>query len=253
MKRIKISDVLDPSIAQPFTSESLSFLQDNTKEMLYQIMGALNNGTAGTYQILWGCVETDDGAGTHFSCTAGAIMDDEGEIYAVPAANAVEITVASQFDRITSNDPTADPVTFTDNVSRNVHNIRTAEYKDQPNVTDYINGYASFFRFNRTLEKVIDIGVWDMDATDTITISLATHSISVSKIRSIDVLIVSDDGNAISPLDLSTADGTANAGRYAIQAVGDISLRRVTGGWFDNTGYDDGAINRGYITIRYVI
>lgn len=251
MKKIITTDVVDPTIEQPFTANSLDFIQDNTKEVIDQIVGTLTQGSlVGQYTILWGCVETDDGAGTHFSCTAGAIKDDEGEIYTVAAVAGAPITTTSCFDRLTSNDPTADPLTFTDGISRNVHNIRTAVYKDSSLATDFITQYASFFRFTRTLEKIINIGSWDMTAAG---IRDVAHGLSASKIRSWDVIIL-EDGSPTTYYKIDSDNNFSGSPQGFTSLINtDVRISRLVGGFFDTTQFDDTSINRGYITIRYVI
>lgn len=248
MKSIKTTDIVDPNIIQPFTANSLDFVQDNIKLVIQQVLGAVKDGDPVSRMILWGCVETDIGAG-NFSCTAGAIIDDFGEIYTVPAVASTPTTALnSSFDRVTANDPTADPLTFTDGTPRNVHNVRTARYIDAASATDIISTYSSFTRVNQSLEKVVNIGDWDMDATPTLNVA---HGLTLAQIRNIEVAILDDSGQIYK---LETDFGLTGAadGYYWADAT-NVILNRLTGGAFDSLGFNATSFNRGYITIKYTV
>ena len=121
MNNIDTSFVVDPSIQQPFTVKSLDFLQDKDKVFADSIAKALapysfDNGDP---IILAGCERTTGSPNTYF---AGFIYWNN-EIFAFDGGN-VTITTTDSFKIVVTNDPTADPLTFTDGISRNVHNIR---------------------------------------------------------------------------------------------------------------------------------
>jgi len=96
-----------------------------------------------------------------------------------------------------------------------------------------------------TKVKVIDIGTWDMDADATKDVA---HGVTNTKIRAIDVMIVSD-GGAYAPL--MQFDGTNMAGGIDTIGALEVTLRRRNSGTFDSTNYN-GAGNRGFVTIHYV-
>lgn len=113
MKNIDISQVVDPLIQQPFTVLSLDFMQKANKEM-FAVMAKnliINNGYAPT--------------GVPYLIEKTSLFDQaiyfNGEIY----KTAVVSSSPTDYAHI---DPTpdaiADPLLFTDNVSRNVHNDR---------------------------------------------------------------------------------------------------------------------------------
>jgi hypothetical protein len=118
MNKIITTSISDPSIQQPFTGKSLDFLQNSTKDMINAMArgiieraGRDPSSTTTPYEI----VSSD-------SVTKISYIYFNGEVYAIdysvsiPGANIATVTV--------TDDPTADPVVFTDAISRNVHNVR---------------------------------------------------------------------------------------------------------------------------------
>jgi hypothetical protein len=94
------------------------------------------------------------------------------------------------------------------------------------------------------LTKVVDIGDWNMDATDTVNV---VHGLTASKIREVSVFIRNDDDSFGIPL-LCQANNT-NA---IIRGSANIVLSRTTGDIFDNVGYDLTSYNRGWVIIKYI-
>jgi hypothetical protein len=101
--------------------------------------------------------------------------------------------------------------------------------------------------------KVVEIGVWNMDTTASVSIS---HGIAPqSSIRGIFVMI-RDDADSFTPIPLTPGFITTAAeveGFFYCDGSGHVVLNRKTGGTFDSANYDSGAgFNRGWITITYV-
>lgn len=91
--------------------------------------------------------------------------------------------------------------------------------------------------------QFFDIGGWDMVTDSVLTVDTG---ILGENIRSCDVIIL-NDANTIG---LAIEDG----GSYRINIGStNITLNRTTSGTFDDTAYDDNTINRGYVTITYII
>ena len=102
----------------------------------------------------------------------------------------------------------------------------------------------------KTGTKIIEIGDWDMDASISATI---VHGISPhTKIRSIEAMIIEDNGTNIYQLNVivDQSDTTLQGGVYYINAD-QILLVRLTGGFFDSTDYNATSYNRGWVTITY--
>jgi hypothetical protein len=113
MKNIDITQIVDPLIQQPFTGLSLEFLQNGNKEMVNAF-----------------CHSIIKSKGLTFSSGSAYIIDSRyayelaiffyGELYLTNQSYS-----GSLYAHIdTTPDVTADPVVFTDAVSRNVHNNR---------------------------------------------------------------------------------------------------------------------------------
>jgi hypothetical protein len=122
MKRLDTA-AISATISMPVKSGTLDFLQDAYKEALNALAVSIcGNAVADVGYILFGCVNS--GTGSNYIISAGAIYLN-GEVYLVPAA-IFTVTSGEPVGTITVSQYTtnADPVTFSDTVARNVHNIR---------------------------------------------------------------------------------------------------------------------------------
>ena len=126
-------------------------------------------------------------------------------------------------------------------------------------VTGHVEGDASSFvgaiketgaAAGTIHKKIIEIGDWNMDSTETVTIA---HSLTGNKIRSMFAVIYPDIGSAIDgsiiPINQNVA-GTSSGNIYANETY--IVLYRITGGYFDSTDFNATSYNRGWVTIEYV-
>ena len=100
---------------------------------------------------------------------------------------------------------------------------------------------------NPLLTKVIPIGVWNMVATPSVTVP---HGLSLASIRKAYAIISNDSSTELLPLDFSESLVSPDGQLYCL-VTGTYLTRRATGA-FDNINYDDGAMNRGYVTIEYI-
>ena len=142
MRKINTSNV-NNTVGMPIKSGSIDHLQLAYQEALTalanSIIGRLPD-TSNCY-VLYGCVNT--GSGLNFIISAGAIYYNS-EIYLV---DAITFTAASGQTAVLNFGTTyystnADPVTFTDGVARNVHQIRKiiiAAATSGSGVSDYSN------------------------------------------------------------------------------------------------------------------
>jgi len=122
MKRLNTSNISD-TVAMPIKAGTLEFIQDSYKDLFAALITTINeNPVNGTVYILSGCRNTST-APIH-NITAGWLYYN-GEIYQVPAASFTLSGLQKAYARIETTQFTvnADPVTFTDGVGRNVHNI----------------------------------------------------------------------------------------------------------------------------------
>ena len=122
MKRIDTTQIVDPIVKQPFTGRSLKFLQDAKAEDIAAIIKAFVISNVGSYSlttpyVISGCLVTAAGA----NVSAGEIFYG-GQFFETTAiAGATNIPV--QFILTKTQDAIADPVEFTDNSFKNVHDI----------------------------------------------------------------------------------------------------------------------------------
>ena len=94
--------------------------------------------------------------------------------------------------------------------------------------------------------KSIDIGDWDMDATASVNVA---HGLTLTKIRSVSVLIRNDDDDAY--LDIIGTGNDIDAYMSSIDST-NVVLDRVGTGSFDGVNYDSTSYNRGWIVLQYV-
>jgi len=92
----------------------------------------------------------------------------------------------------------------------------------------------------------MEIGDWNMVATEEINMPITGISITHTAIRNISVRIINDDNNT--SFDLNTGGYYYIANLFGSTS---IWLKRTDGGTFDNVAYDSTGFNRGYATITY--
>jgi len=97
--------------------------------------------------------------------------------------------------------------------------------------------------------KIIEIGDWDMDATDSLPV--AHGIIDFKTIRSISIIIRNDTDNQYYPLNYVDDTGSLFGGSYSINTT-NILMHRVISGIFDTTSFNSTTYNRGFITIEYI-
>ena len=242
MNRIITTDVLDPSIQQPFTARSLDFLQDTRDEAFrglctnivgndynsgigYKISGVNATGSVYSEGFIWYNNEL-------FYCAGGNITG-----YANPARLIVTVT----------NDGTADPLEFTDGVSRNVHNVNRLVISDVAS-----GGILLSSLIGTTKTKHINIGPWNMNITaggTAVAFVSIPHTLSLVKIRSVSVFIFNDAQNTLYPISYVDLGGLIK-GTVDVDST-NINPSIFSGGLFDSASFNDTSVNRGYITITY--
>ena len=125
-----LTNIINDSInrEQPFLGPSLQFKEDSDLETFKNIILALIGPSYSTSQvyILWGCVRTGaaDGASSGSAAvTAGAVFFN-GEVYTVAAFSTANINSQYLASALSVTNGTPDPVTFADQTSQYVHNVR---------------------------------------------------------------------------------------------------------------------------------
>ena len=86
-----------------------------------------------------------------------------------------------------------------------------------------------------------------MVATPSVTVP---HGLSLASIRKAYAIIWNDSSTELLPLDFSESLVSPDGQLYCL--VTGAYLTRRTAGAFDNINFDDGVMNRGFVTIEYV-
>lgn len=127
MKRIITTDILDPSIQQPITGNSMDFLQDGTKEITVALAKSLigNSYDVAIPYVIHGLLPY----GTNQYQEGYVLFNNEiyfsaGKVSVTAFVNVPVMTITL------TNDATADPVVFTDGLPYNVHKNRTLVLSD---------------------------------------------------------------------------------------------------------------------------
>ena len=127
-------------------------------------------------------------------------------------------------------------------------------YMTFANLLTWLQNNLTFPSSPLTVVK-LDSGDWNMDTTPSINVA---HGVADwTKIVSAKILIYADTDNGLYPLsqDLLAAHdpispGTASiSGSYAINAT-NIVCNRLTGGWYDQGGWDNTSYNRAKIILE---
>jgi len=121
MKKISVNQIISVTRKQPFTGNSLKFLQDALDEDKAGIIKAFITQSIGSYSlttpyVISGCVVSDAGK----DVTAGEIFYG-GKYYETTAVNGT--TNVAQFILTKTQDAVADPLKFTNGDILNVHDI----------------------------------------------------------------------------------------------------------------------------------
>lgn len=117
-------------------------------------------------------------------------------------------------------------------------------------IPSYDNATGQFEWVNNSApvvtNKELSIGDWNMDTTADVSIA---HGLSLSQIRSVEVVIFNDAATEADGLDKINYGDEG----YIRWDGTNIILRRAAGGHFDSVDYDSTTYNRGYITVWYKV
>lgn len=135
MKKISVNQIISVTRKQPFTGNSLKFLQDALDEDKAGIIKAFITQSIGSYSlttpyVISGCVVSDAGK----DVTAGEIFYG-GKYYETTAVNGT--TNIAQFILTKTQDAVADPLEFTNGDILNVHDIYKYVAKDVASGGDF--------------------------------------------------------------------------------------------------------------------
>jgi hypothetical protein len=138
MKKIITSNVVDPSKLQPFTAQSLRFLQESKEDDVAGLIKALVLSNLGSYSlttpyVISGCVYDSTSL---YGITAGEIFYG-GKYYETTAIANNTSTNIPRFVLTPSQDATADPLTFSNSSVFNVHTIYKYVATDSATLGDF--------------------------------------------------------------------------------------------------------------------
>lgn len=270
MKKIDTSNIIENTRRQPFNKASYEHIQEAFQEVFADIMKGLTDSAAGVV-VLHGCVDSDAGA-TAWNISAGAALYN-GEVFAIDAfvgSHVSDVPVLS----IETTYRAGDPVTFSDNNTFSVHQIRKlkwamgvsgtgiVDFSAVKRFKDWIrpNNVNASFRNSSGVEstvilksKIIEIGDWDMDATLRVSVD---HGLTATKIRSVTGIIRNDadterfvigsGGSSGGDMDVHFESTIGNG-----LSSTDISIFRRVGGPQDAVDFNSTGYNRGWIYIVY--
>ena len=217
MKILDVSSITDTS-QLPIKKGTLQFLQDAHKEVFNEMLIAQLNGVGSFPYVLNGMFNL--GSGLNYAITAGSVFDpNTGEVFLCDGGNftasvgqvAVVSLVTTQYGTY------ADPVTFTDGVTRNVHNIRkiqvTAGTAGGSGTADYICDYGSleFSRFaipEIASQSEVNNGTNDVKVVTPLTLtgrSATETRTGIAELATLaEVNTGTDDARMVTPLKLAT-------------------------------------------------
>lgn len=138
MNRIITTDIVDPNIQQPFTGKSLKFLQDSIENQLaYNLLSVIGEGYSPSIPYaIYGCKYV--GSVNTPSSVGGGYIFYDAKIY-VGLVRGTAVATGATYEIVQTQDGVADPLKFTDNVDRNVHNIYSLQIVDQTLGTGLFN------------------------------------------------------------------------------------------------------------------
>jgi hypothetical protein len=192
----------------------LQFLQDAHKEALAGLVtNVIPNPLANTSYILSGCKNSTT---VPIHTLSAGVLFYNGEIFNFDGATFTLTGLQKAYARIETTQylTNADPVQFTDGVSRNVHNVRKIVIEN----TTVSSGLPEFINF-------INVGQWK-DATDALSLAVTTlQATDVSLQNQINVLNASLPKNKgyISGLNLPVTSGSLTVGGDITSATGTAS------------------------------
>ncbi len=129
MNKILTNSIVDPTIGQPFTGPSLEFLQQATSESIFGLAFSIVNSNSYSPFQAYSLIGAEGPSGTGDTFTSGFIFYSGELFYSTGWSSGPFADVPVATLDIT-NSPLADPIEFTDGISRNVCNIRRLKIVD---------------------------------------------------------------------------------------------------------------------------
>lgn len=249
----------------------LPLVLDDFRQFLGRLTGPANHGIYQAFNnilggfgsdfVVQGCVVS--GATGAKSITEGWIMLS-GELIKVDAQGPFDEAVNKTFTKVTTFDSRGNKafqngsINDTYEKNRGVISGLAGSLDFDGNTFFQLTNQADF-RDDTPAEagiitlkkKVIEIGTWNMDVTDTVDVNHGITGLSPDKVRRVEAIIQRDDGVSVSPLNVTEFSTEKTGGSVQIVSTVLVRLKRTLGEFFDKPDFDDAVINRGWITIEY--
>ena len=218
---------------------------------IYQAFNNLLRGFGDNFIVQGVVLSGSTGA---FSITEGWVLLD-GELIKVDAQGPFDEANDSKFVKVTTFDPRGNKDFLNGSTADTYEKNRAIVQGTSGNLDFDDNTFFDLSNQATSLpdtgikilkKKIIDIGDWNMDATDSILVG--TGITDFLNIRTADVMIISDDSGFLTPLDIFTSQTEGGIGTFFSNF---ITLVRRSGGFFDSTAYNATTFNRGFITIEF--
>jgi hypothetical protein len=208
MKKISVNQIISVTRKQPFTGNSLKFLQDALDEDKAGIIKAFITQSIGSYSlttpyVISGCVVSDAGK----DVTAGEIFYG-GKYYETTAVNGT--TNVARFILTKTQDAVADPLEFTNGDILNVHDIYKYVATDVASggdfdATDLVSAYGS---------GKIAVELTNATQTDTggTFVDMTSLSYTITKAGTYKITLIAnpDSANSINSLTLPVTNNNAS-------------------------------------------
>jgi hypothetical protein len=101
--------------------------------------------------------------------------------------------------------------------------------------------------------KSVNIGDWNMDTNESISVPHGLSATEWKTIRSVDAIVRSDDDTVYHPIDAASVSPLDSAPQGGVRQINDtnIVLARALNGLFDGPTFDSIAYNRGFVRLQY--
>ena len=218
-----------------FNIDDVLWNDDATREALQEVFRVF-----GDNYIIQGVTGTT-------SITAGYIMLDS-ELLKVDA----HTKTSTHFAKVTTYDAGGD-ATFNDGTPRQTWQKNRATITAGSGSLAYATAQRleDILDINKGFKTVmLDIGDWNMDSTTSVSVA---HGLTYDDIISVEGWIRSDSAGVPfkGPIDFVDNSSGLSAGAGSVGST-NVTLSRVSGGFYDDTNYDQTSYNRGWIIIQYL-
>ena len=227
---------------------------DAPSEGIYQAFNNLLRGFGDDF-IVQGCVVS--GSTGAFSITEGWILLS-GELIKVDAQGPFDEAVDGTFTKVTTFDSRGTK-TFLNGSINETYEKNRGVVSGLAGSLDF-NGNTFFQLSNQAIfgsgivtlqKKVVSIGIWNMEADQTLPTPVPHGLSDILKIRTVNVFIRDDNGTGVRPLNAYDNALPGLAGGVISIGTASIAMQRRNGSIFDTTSHNSVAFDRGNVIIEF--